>query len=355
MRTRIVWTEAESEQVARQFIKLRAADTKIGEGLCLMEAQKVLPENRRRKNLSGFSQAPKVLEVINKLQSPAVLPHIDIDSVLEAIPTDTLMDLLKVRQPSLFEALPTAPMLTVTPSDGEMEASLAERRPDLFVASAPIPKLVESIFSKTLRAITTELRTATAEAKTGLRETRIVDIDKLNQQIAVDREMLAKQLAEDRKGIANQIATSQKVLTDKIDSDRSKVEERLYTIQNQVNGILNGTLKPKQPVVVPTPEDKEGYMPIIMLAGGDRQDFQRLQGQMVNANIRLQKIDVSNPRHISIAANDRVIVWTSKLSSELQNSIVSKVNPTKLTIHHGTYDELGPVVIEEARRIRKSK
>lgn len=363
MRTRIVWTESESQQVARQFITIRAINPKIGEGACLADAQLVLPENRRRKKLSGFSQTPRIKEIVFELMmsaerpqsapeaTPAVVPPPDIGWIFGSVPTDKLIELLKARDPSLFQPPPPPPVLTVAPSDDEMEASLAKRRPELFLSSAPLPKLVESFLSKTLRVLTTELKEATAEASAGVRTVDTAAIDKLNKQIAADREILNKQLAEDRKSITDQMAKSQKATTDQM----VKVEERLYTMQQQINGLVGYVGKPQTVVVAPAPQDPNAYMPMFLLAGGDRADFQRLQSQMVNAGVRLQKIDVSNPRHISIPTHDRVIVWTAKLANDLQSNVQGKTNPTKLMLFGGTFDELGPAILAETQKIRKSR
>lgn len=321
---RINWSEEEAELVGRRYLELKAADPKLGEGAGLTEAQKVLPEHRRRRTMSGFSQAPRVLKFIHKQQVPTaeanghapvalLAPPVDPERVLADAPTEKLVEVLRAREPALFaKEKPSADAL----GEDDLIAALAARRPDLFAAGAPTATLIELVLGRFFAALTAE-RSRLEQAVT----TAVVD--KLGAQVL-----------------------------NHLNGDRAKFEQRLFDIQSQIRGLANGGIKNAPAPSAPAPEDKSAYMPLFLLAGGDRADFQRLQSQMMNASIRLQKIDVSKPQHISIPTHDRTVLWTARLGADLQASIRNKVNPGKLVTHHGTFDELGPVIVKEAQKVR---
>ncbi len=326
--SRINWNQQEVAQVAIRYLQLCRDNPKIGEGAALKEAQKLLPEDRQRNNLCGLSQVPRVAKFIAaqqgvNLTNPAELPDtvsglsVDPETVLANTPTEKLIELLRAREPALFAQKP-APTAADLHED-DLIQSLAKRRPELLTAGAPTAILIELVLGRFFHAMALE-RQRLEEAVT----TTVVHT--MGSQIMAH-----------------------------LNTERAKFEQRLFDIQQQIRGLANGGLKQQTTVSAPAPEDKNAYMPIFLLAGGDRQDFQRLQAQMMNASIRLQKIDVSKPQHVSVPAHDRAIIWTTKLSGDLQSSIRGKVNPQKLMIHTGTFDELGPAIVREAQKVREAR
>lgn len=73
MRAKIHWTNDEIERIASRYLELKIADINLGEGAGLREAQKVLPENRRRRGVGGLSQVPQVAECIASKYDPSLI------------------------------------------------------------------------------------------------------------------------------------------------------------------------------------------------------------------------------------------------------------------------------------------
>lgn len=275
---RINWNQKEVEQVANRYLELRRENPKMGEGAALKEAQKLLPEERQRGNLCGLSQVPRVakfiaaqqgINLMNPAEPPKAVPgpSVDPERVLADTPTEKLIELLRDREPALFAQKP-APTAADLPENSLIE-TLAGRRPELFTAGAPTAVLIELVLGRFFHALSLERQRLEETVTTAV-------VDKLGVEVLKH-----------------------------LNGDRAKFEQRLFDIQQQIRGLANGGLKQQSVVSAPAPEDKNAYMPIFLLAGGDRQDFQRLQAQMMNASVRLQKIDVSKPQHISVPAHDR--------------------------------------------------
>jgi hypothetical protein len=313
--SRVNWTDNECELVARRFLELKSSRPELGEGAMLMEAQRVLPEGRRRPSISGFSQAPRLLKVLNQLgslgtvladrhQRAEVKPVPPPPVSLTDVATEKLVEVLRERQPDLF-----CPEEIIKKLDTKLlVTALVQREPQLFPESTPTAHLLDLILRRFFTA-----------------------------------------LAEERQRLG--VSVVEQVLGH-LAADRAKFETRLFSIESK---LANGVLRRDNIPVAPAPAEENAYMPIILLAGGDRQEFQRLQAQLTNASIRLQKIDVSKRYNITIPTHDLVIIWQQGLDAEMVGIVRSRCARARAVLYSGVFANLGPLIVEEAQKIRDEK
>ncbi len=131
-----------------------------------------------------------------------------------------------------------------------------------------------------------------------------------------------------------------------------RLDHRIYQMQIQIAGLMgkNGALP-----TAPAPIDPKIYMPMFIVAGGTRQDFQRLQNSLIKANVRLKHLDLTKPAHLSLEKHDQVVLWADGTTPPQQAAVTSKAAKGKLLVVNGTLAELGPAITNEARAIREQR
>jgi hypothetical protein len=323
---RITWTTDETERVARRYLELR--ETAESDGAALQEAQQILPEERRRNTLFGLSQAPKILTLLvewgkapqpkargpykkREPQAPPPPPAPPAPPPLQDLLMAAVEDLeatLKKKAPEKLYREPPTTQEVISGADTELLVKeLVQRKPELFTETASTANLIDLVLRRFFATL------------------------------AYERERMEMSVVEK---VLGHLAV-----------DRSRFEQRLFSIESK---LTNGVRKEVLPSA-PPPEDKNAYMPLIILAGGERADFQRLQHQLIQAQIRLQKLDISKPTQISVPTHDRVIIWQKSIPEDLVGVVRSRCNPAKVVLTTANFSDLAPLVLKEAEKIRQER
>lgn len=207
----------------------------------------------------------------------------------------------------------------------------------------------------TLRAQIQELERANAELQHQLaekpREVRI-EPPPVDLAAAPTEQMLSILFLRFMGSLSGEREKLQGVLAEQLGNDRLKLEERMFRVESIVAAQAN---RPGNLPVAPAPSvGGSDYMPLILLAGGDRQDFQRIQAALTKASVRLQKVDTTKPpQSISIGQHDRLIIWTRGLPSGLAEGLESR---SKRAVRiDGTAADVVAFVNSEAKKIRDEK
>lgn len=93
-------------------------------------------------------------------------------------------------------------------------------------------------------------------------------------------------------------------------------------------------------------------MPAIVFAGLDRADFQRLQTALMNSGVRMRNLDLSKPNNLAIPDHDRLIICP-KTPDTLKAALRGRTK--KYVDFTSTVDKLGPLVLDEIKKVREEK
>jgi hypothetical protein len=323
-RRRIEWDEEELGRVADAAITLLIARPEIGVGELLTQSQNCLTEDRRRPCVTGWTGHQRLLEAVkSKL---AVMAN-----------TFRSVKLLKGGDDLIAKFAQV---------DAEKREFLATAN-DLIAGTKEEAAATQKELDETKEALAAarKLNAELAAQNAALMErARAFEDPDPAQVVGKLFAMAGLWLAEQKREILSDVKAQ-------LDHARYLSETRLQAIHGLVAGGRNGP--PAATPALPA-DERDGYMPLIVVAGLRREDFQRAQYQVGHKqNLRLERLDVSKPNHISLGKHDRLVVWANP-SSEIPVPLVASVlGKSKAAVRcDGTLADLHALIQSEAKAIR---
>jgi hypothetical protein len=305
-RHRVDWTPEERDRVIEKVLKLYLTEPEYSVTQLFNEAQLAadLPENRRRP-IAAFSAAKDVVAA------------------------------LKQRLLELWDLHRAGNRAAADGSKAEITKLTSERDTALARVAELEDELAKYHDQPPAPTIDSVLAGATTQQLFFLTMTRML------QSIAGERETMEKNIG--------------KAMATYVSGERHAVEQQLHNLTSAINGLTKNGHLPQAPALPLA--DEFNYMPQFTVAGLARGEFQRLQGSLIKANVRLMRLDITTPSKIPgiPAETDRFVVWSGPGSSLPQDLAPTLQNKFKFTLNcNGSINDLQSLIIREAAAIRET-